>query len=522
MKIVGHKLISECTAYDFKGALERKKIGDWLKSVSAFADTEGGALYYGVYNDGTIVGLEDIQGDSDFISQTIKDRLDPVPQFTLTPDRTEDGKDVLEVYVHEGKQTPYYLSLDGRKIAYVRMGSASVPATSHQLYNLALKGSNRSWDSLVSGEKRSDYTFNTLRSEFELRSGAKWEENLLLSFGLITEEGLLTNAGLLFADQCPIRHSHITCTKWNGLTKGFAVNDSEYSGNLLYLLGIAKSFIKANTAVRWYPLPEYRLNFPEYADRAVEEMCVNHLIHRDYTELGSEVAINIFDDRILTTSPGGIKTTDNLEPVDPETVASKRRNPIIAEVFSQLRYMDKRGSGLRRMREWTAILPSYEDARMPFYQSSREFFFTTLLNVNYGRSEEYFEAICDSKLEPGQWNGERQNITPYASEEERLAAQKNHLARQKLTQRNYPESEIITQRNYPESEKTTQKTVGKTAQAIIDALIEDPRATRADLARRTEKTEDTVKFHLRNLQKRGIIMRVGPDFGGYWKVIIKK
>lgn len=522
MKIVGHKLISECTAYDFKGALERKKIGDWLKSISAFADSEGGALYYGVDNDGTVVGLSDIQSDSDFISQTIKDRLDPVPQFTLTPDRTEDGKDVLEVYIPEGKQTPYYLSLDGRKLAYVRMGNESVPATSHQLFNLVLKGSNRSWDSLVSGEKREDYTFNMLKKEFELRSGAKWEENLLLSFGLVTEEGLLTNAGLLFADQCPIKHSRITCTKWNGLTKGFAVNDSEYSGNLLYLLGIAKSFIKANTAIRWYPLPEYRLNFPEYADRAVEEMCVNHLIHRDYTEIGSEVAINIFDDRILTTSPGGIMRTDKLELVDPEAVASKRRNPIIAEVFSQLRYMDKRGSGLRRMREWTAVLPSYDEERKPFYQSSRGFFFTTLLNVNYNRSEEYFEAICDSKLEPGQWNGERQNITPYASEEERLAAQKNHPESEKTTQRNRPDSAKTTQTNHPESQKTTQTKVGKTAQAIIDALIEDPTRSRTDLMRLLGKADATIKEHLANLQKRGIIMHVGPDFGGYWKVLIKK
>lgn len=72
MKIVGHKLISECTAYDFKGALERKKIGDWLKSISAFADSEGGALYYGVDNDGTVVGLSDIQSDSDFISRQSK------------------------------------------------------------------------------------------------------------------------------------------------------------------------------------------------------------------------------------------------------------------------------------------------------------------------------------------------------------------------------------------------------------------------------------------------------------------
>lgn len=61
-------------------------------------------------------------------------------------------------------------------------------------------------------------------------------------------------------------------------------------------------------------------------------------------ELGLEVAINIYDDRIETTSPGGI--TNVFEPIrlEPVKITSKRRNPVIAEVFSQLRYMEKRGS----------------------------------------------------------------------------------------------------------------------------------------------------------------------------------
>ena len=77
MKILGNKLISECTAYDFKDELERKKIRHWLKSVSAFANKEGGALYFGVSNDGTVTGLKDIQADSDFISEKINAHLDP-------------------------------------------------------------------------------------------------------------------------------------------------------------------------------------------------------------------------------------------------------------------------------------------------------------------------------------------------------------------------------------------------------------------------------------------------------------
>ena len=59
------ELISECTAYDFKLMLEEKRPKSWLKSVSAFANGMGGSLFFGVENDGVIVGLNDIQSVTD-------------------------------------------------------------------------------------------------------------------------------------------------------------------------------------------------------------------------------------------------------------------------------------------------------------------------------------------------------------------------------------------------------------------------------------------------------------------------
>lgn len=52
MQIHNNTLITECSAYDFKEMLERKKVKSWLKSVSAFANTDGGSLFYGVNDDG--------------------------------------------------------------------------------------------------------------------------------------------------------------------------------------------------------------------------------------------------------------------------------------------------------------------------------------------------------------------------------------------------------------------------------------------------------------------------------------
>ncbi len=98
MQIHTNTLIAECSAYDFKEMLERKKVKSWLKSVSAFANTDGGSLFYGVNDDGVIVGLENPQADADFISEMIKARLDPVPEVQLIPIEHE-GHTLLEVKV---------------------------------------------------------------------------------------------------------------------------------------------------------------------------------------------------------------------------------------------------------------------------------------------------------------------------------------------------------------------------------------------------------------------------------------
>ena len=126
MQIHNNTLIAECSAYDFKEMLERKKVKSWLKSVSAFANTDGGSLFYGVNDDGVIVGLENPQADADFISEMIKARLDPVPEVQLIPIEHE-GHTLLEVKVKAGTLTPYYYYQDGTRTAYVRVGVSIRP-----------------------------------------------------------------------------------------------------------------------------------------------------------------------------------------------------------------------------------------------------------------------------------------------------------------------------------------------------------------------------------------------------------
>ena len=83
MSIEIYKLIGETTAYDKKQMLEIKRPKSWLKSVSAFANGEGGTLIFGISDDDRIIGLADAENDAEKISEEIKTKLDPVPVVNL-------------------------------------------------------------------------------------------------------------------------------------------------------------------------------------------------------------------------------------------------------------------------------------------------------------------------------------------------------------------------------------------------------------------------------------------------------
>ncbi|MDO4510482.1 MAG: ATP-binding protein [Bacteroidales bacterium] len=364
-----NELISECTAYDFKLMLEEKKPKSWLKSVSAFANGQGGSLFFGVDDDGVSKGLEDIQSVCESISCKIRDYLDPLPEVEMVP-RKLDELDILQLVVHPGNYTPYYYVGDGQRVAFVRIGDESLPASAEQMVRLVLKGANKTYDSLLTDYKIDEFSFIILANEFKKRTKQEWDKKYLISFGLVTNNGNLTNAGGLFADDCPLWQSRLYCTRWEGKSKGDAINDAEFVGNILMLLREAMNFVKSNTRNGWEKLPDGRKNKLEYAKRAVLEAMVNHFIHRDYTVMGGEVHLDIYEDRLTITSPGGMYNGLLIQELDIENVSSERRNPILADVMGQLGYMEKRGSGLSRICNETKALNGYKDELKPRFCST--------------------------------------------------------------------------------------------------------------------------------------------------------
>lgn len=292
---------------------------------------------------------------------------------------------VLNIY--KGEETPYYYSGDGVMEAYIRVGNESVKATSTELKRLVLRGKNTSFDSQISSYKVEDYAFSKLRERYKKWTGNSFDDKDLISFGLANEQGYLTNAGALLADESPVRCSRVFCTRWNGLNKSGgmmdALDDAEYSGSIISLIENGEAFIKRNSRMMWRKTDNSREEMPEYVERSYHEALINGLAHRDYLINGSEVHIDIYDDRMEIYSPGGMPDGSLIQERDPLTVPSTRRNPVLADVLNRLGYMERKGSGFEKIISGYEFQINYDESKKPEFRSDRYQFTVVMQNLNY-------------------------------------------------------------------------------------------------------------------------------------------
>lgn len=231
----------------------------------------------------------------------------------------------------------------------------------------------------------------------------------MISFGLVNEQGDLTNAGALLADESPIRFSRLFCTRWNGLNKSGgavdALDDAEYSGSVISLIENGEAFIKRNCKMKWRKTANSREEMPEYVERSYHEALVNALAHRDYLVNGSEVHIDIYDDRMEIYSPGGMPDGSMIQDRDPLTVPSTRRNPVLADVFNRLGYMERKGSGFGKIISGYELQINYNESKRPSFRSDRYQFTVVMPNLNYDvpqdfeRNEPMSELMSESMSE---------------------------------------------------------------------------------------------------------------------------
>ena len=224
----------------------------------------------------------------------------------------------------------------------------------------------------------------------------------MISFGLVNEQGYLTNAGALIVDESPIRCSRLFCTRWNGLNKSGGIidafDDAEYSGSVISLIDNGEAFIKRNAKKMWRKTSNSREEMPEYVERRYHEALVNAIAHRDYLVNGSEVHIDIFDDRMEIYSPGGMPDGSLIQERDPLRVPSTRRNPVLADIFNRLGYMERKGSGFGKIIGGYEFQINYNESKKPSFLSDRYQFTVIMPNLNYDVPQDVPQDQMDAQI----------------------------------------------------------------------------------------------------------------------------
>ena len=361
-------MLQESKTTEFK----REYTDDLKYAVVAFANTDGGKIYIGINDDGSIQGIQNPDGTMLRITNMIRDVVRPdVTMFTECATERIDGKTVIILTVQRGTARPYYLSGKGVRPegVYIRQSASSVPASETAILNMIKETSGdryedaRSLNQQLTFEKATDYF-----AKRNLPFGEQQKRTLKI----IGSDGTYTNLGMLLSDQCV--HT-VKLAVFEGSKKSVFRDRKELDSSLLAQLEDAYAYIDQFNRTRAEFEGLDRIDKRDYPPEALREALLNAMTHRDYSFSGSTL-ISIFDDRIEFVTIGGL--VRGLTFNDIMLGVSALRNQNLANVFYRLKLIEAYGTGILKINE------SYSDCDVkPLFEVTDNAFKITLPNINY-------------------------------------------------------------------------------------------------------------------------------------------
>lgn len=377
--------LAEGNSVELKG----RYIPDIKKEVIAFANTAGGTLYIGVENDGTVVGLTNSDEVLQQATNAIRDAIRPdVTLFTSAAVEELDGKPVIRIEVQKGTACPYYLTDKGLKPSgvFVRQGSSAVPASEEAIRRMIRETDGASFErnrSLIQ-----ELTFHTLQQEMERRK-LEFGEAQQKTLGILGEDGLYTNLGLLLSEQCP---QSLKVAVFQGTDKQVFRDRREFHGSLLQQIQDSYGYIDYHNQTRATLEGLERVDERDYPPEAVREALLNAVAHRDYSFSGS-TQVNIYEDRIEFVSLGGLVPGLTKEAI--LVGVSQSRNERLTALFYRMKLIEAFGTGIGK------IFSSYAGAPVqPTVEPVDGAFRTILPNRHYGAALSKPEASKPSGIKP--------------------------------------------------------------------------------------------------------------------------
>ena len=473
---------------EFKETLPDKS-EKYMKTIIAFANTQGGQLIVGVNDvsrEVTGVDMDSVFKIMDRITNAVSDSCTPqiVPDITF---QTIEGKTIVVVYVAPGANRPYYMKSRGKEGGtYIRVAGTSRQADADKIKELELEGARISWDELIcvgyevkeNAIKKLCRDMNRYRNEMQQRKGnaeklQQVTRAQLLNWNVIkkTEDGYLASNAFALLTGKHFYYSRTQCAVFAGTDRGEFIDKKEYDGPLYGQIEEAYAFVLRNIRRSAKVEGLIRREGHELPPDAIREMIINAHCHRNFLD-NSCVQVALYDDRLEVTSPGGLCYGLTLE----EAISgrSKQRNRIVAEVFNQMGLIEAWGTGLRNIRK---AAKEYSLPEPQFIEMTGTF------RVNLFRG-----------LSPME---DRQKIGKTSAKNLKSIGETSVKAR-----------------------KSIGVELNATQKSIIDLLSENVQMSGTELAERIGISKRNIETNIKKLKEKGLLVRHGSARAGYWEICI--
>ena len=431
------------------------------EDMPAFANTKGGMIILGVRDDKTIIGEK--------LTNDLKARITSLARNCTPPlqVKVKQIQNVVTIDVSEGEEKPYGCSSG----YFRRLDGATQKMTNHELRIMFREHDIvRFEEKTVNGFSFNDISMKKVRAfvkEAGIKIGNITAADFLRSLK-VADRTTVKIAGILFFARDPYEHLHqaqLTLLGFKGTKKLHIYDRRDIRDDLLTQFNEAILFLEKHLNVRSEIKGINRVDIYEIPFDAIREAIVNALMHRDYSIAGSQVSVEVYDDRVEITNPGGLPPGLTKKAFG---TISIRRNERISDLFFRLHKVERVGMGIQRMRETMEAA----GLREPAFETDG--FFRTIL---------YRPDLKDRE----------------DAERKILGTEVTDRVTEKVT------------------EKVTDR-VTENQLLILQEMKKDKNMTAKRLSEIVGISERKIKENIKVLKNRRLLKRIGPDRGGHWEV----
>ncbi len=320
----------------------------FARELVGFANTAGGRILLGVRDDGTVKGIADTNELRARI-QDIARNCDPPVKILL-----QRIGEVTVVNVRESDAKPVQCS-EGY---FWRQGAVTQKLTRDEIRDLFRSEGTIRFDTSVCPKFRYPQDFDQEKYNTWVQlsgiTGHPQIEDVLVNIEAAERSGnklLFRNAGVLFFAK-NIRHffnqCYITCLLAKGTDKVHILDRKDFAGGIVADIEDSLRFIERNTRTAYRIEGLRREDVPEYPVKALREAITNAVMHRDWFMEGANVFVEIYANRIEISSPGGLPKGMKFSDLGRKSI---RRNALLADLLHRITFIEKAGTGIKRMRE---------------------------------------------------------------------------------------------------------------------------------------------------------------------------